>query len=101
MKNNIWLVVACCGLISFCLLNLWGLAEAREYKQSQIITPVHYTSSNRTLKDANGKKMGSIKGDKVYNANNKLIGYVRSSGTTTASGKTVSKSQLPGLLFCK
>ena len=56
---------------------------------------------NETLKDANGKTMGYIKGERVYDQNNKLIGYARSSGTTTASGRMLSKSQLPGLLFCK
>lgn len=99
MRKNVavaWLI-----LMVFCALNLWALSKAYGLKQRETVIQAHYLSTNRVLKDANGAKMGEIKGERVYNKNNKLIGYVRSTGTTTASGKVLSKSQLPGMLFCK
>ena len=101
MRGYIVWVLACCGVICFCILNLWGLVQAKDYKESQIVIPAHYTSTSRTLKDANNKTMGYIKGERVYDAKNKLLGYVKSTGTTTDGGRTLSKSKLPGLLFCK
>jgi len=91
MKISNIAIFLVCALAAFALTG----AKVQQYEYENRM------AASRVLKDANGRKMGEIKGDKVYNANNKLIGYANSSGTRTAGGTRLSQSNLPGLLFCK
>jgi len=88
--SNVAIFLVCC-LASVALTG----AKIQQYEYENRV------AASRVLKDANGRKMGEIKGDKVYDTNNRLIGYANSSGTKTVGGTRLSQSNLPGLLFCK
>ena len=59
------------------------------------------SNTEETIRDASGKKMGTIKNGTVYNASGQILGFFDNNGTYDHNRRKISQNQIPGILFCK
>jgi hypothetical protein len=52
------------------------------------------------IKDAQGRIIGYLIGNRVYDRNRALLGWSDSSGTYTRTGRRILLNDLPGILLC-